>query len=244
MRLRRLFAAGLVAGCLVAAASLVHVSPPALAAPAPGVDLHELVARLLPSVVNISTVTHGKNGGPDKNFVGSGFFVDERGLILTNRHVIANADEIYGTLNDGTRLTATPLYVSPDLDLAVLKVSANKPLPVIKWGDSSAMKQGDPVIAIGNPLGLGSTVTSGIISALDRDIRSSRYDSFLQTDAAINHGNSGGPLFNLQGEVIGVNTAIYSPTEDSGSIGLNFAIPGNDAQYVLNNLKEFGRVRL
>ncbi|HEY0418057.1 MAG TPA: PDZ domain-containing protein, partial [Acetobacteraceae bacterium] len=116
-------------------------------------------------------------------------------------------------------------------------------LPTIKWGDSDRMRPGDPVIAIGNPLGLGSTVTSGIISALDRDIKVSSVDSFIQTDAAINHGNSGGPLFNKDGEVIGVNTALYSSTDDGGSVGLGFAIPGNDAQFIINNFHEYGRVR-
>jgi serine protease Do len=221
----------------------------------PQEGLADLVAKLLPSVVNISVLASvppqaaGKTAGDGssavtKRFVGSGFVVNATGIILTNRHVIDNEREITVGFTDGTRLTATPLYVSKDLDLAVLKVQPSHPLPVVTWGDSEKMRPGDTVITIGNPLGLGSTVTVGVISALNRDIQSSEYDSFLQIDAALNHGNSGGPLFNLAGEVVGVNTAIYSPTDESGSIGLGFSIPGNDAQFVLNNLREFGRVRL
>jgi serine protease Do len=221
----------------------------------PQEGLADLVAKLLPSVVNISVLATvppqagGKTAGDGstavtKRFVGSGFVVDPSGVIVTNRHVIDNEREITVGFTDGTRLTATPLYVSKDLDLAVLKVQPSHALSVITWGDSDKMRPGDTVITIGNPLGLGSTVTVGVISALNRDIQSSDYDSFLQIDAALNHGNSGGPLFNLAGEVVGVNTAIYSPTDESGSIGLGFSIPGNDAQFVLNNLREFGRVRL
>ncbi len=213
--------------------------------------LADLVASLLPGVVNIAVQAIPPGGANSaggtiayKHFVGSGFVVDASGLILTNRHVIDNANDIVVGFTDGTRLTATLLYVSHDLDLAVLKVKPDHPLQVIKWGDSDRMRPGDTVITIGNPLGLGSTVTVGVISALNRDINSSQFDAFLQIDAALNHGNSGGPLFNRAGEVVGVNTAIYSPTDTSGSIGLGFSIPGNDAQFVLNNLKEFGRVRL
>jgi serine protease Do len=239
---------------LAGAFLLACVTGPAFAGQ-PHDGLADLVAKLLPSVVNISVLAAvpppagGKTDGDGstavtKRFVGSGFVVDPSGVIVTNRHVIDNQREITVGFTDGTRLTATPLYVSKDLDLAVLKVQPSHALSVITWGDSDRMRPGDTVITIGNPLGLGSTVTVGVISALNRDIQSSDYDSFLQIDAALNHGNSGGPLFNLAGEVVGVNTAIYSPTDDSGSIGLGFSIPGNDAQFVLNNLREFGRVRL
>jgi serine protease Do len=140
------------------------------------------------------------------------------------------------------RRRAAVVYHSP-IDMVILKVHADHPLPAVKWGNSETMRPGDPVIAIGNPLGIGTTVTSGIVSALDRDIQETPYDAFIQTDASINHGNSGGPLFNLKGEVIGINTALYAPNGESGSVGLGFAIPGNDAQFILRQVKEYGRVR-
>jgi serine protease Do len=178
-----------------------------------------------------------------KRFYGSGFIVEPSGLILTNKHDVEGAREIMVYLNDNTRLRATVLY-EPRIDMAILQVHYEKPLPAIKWGDSERMRPGDPVIAIGNPLGIGVTVTAGIVSALDRDIHETPYDSFIQTDAAINPGNSGGPLFNAAGEVIGINTALYSPgSATSGSIGLGFAIPSNDAQFVLREWREYGRTR-
>jgi serine protease Do len=162
---------------------------------------------------------------------------------VTNNHVIAGAYDITVTLQDNQELKATLVATSTVADLAVLKVNAAKPLPTVHFGDSSKLRVGQPVVAIGNPLGLGGSVSSGIISALNRDLMSSPYDDYIQTDAAINHGNSGGPLFDLQGEVIGVNTAIFSPLPQGGSIGLGFAIPSQNVQFVIDQLRKYGSVR-
>ncbi|MBI3452984.1 MAG: DegQ family serine endoprotease [Rhodospirillales bacterium] len=173
--------------------------------------------------------------------LGSGFVVDPSGYVVTNNHVIADADEIKVILHDNTQLTAKLVGRDDKTDLALLKVEPAKPLPSVKLGDSDATRVGDWVIAIGNPFGLGGTVTAGIVSARGRDIGSGRYDDFLQTDASINQGNSGGPLFNLNGEVIGVNTAIFSRT--GGSVGIGFAIPSTLAKPVIDQLRQFGRTR-
>ena len=173
--------------------------------------------------------------------LGSGFIIDSSGLIVTNNHVIDGADEITVTLADNTTLKATLVGKDERVDVALLKVTSEKPLPAVKFGDSDAERVGDWVLAIGNPFGLGGTVTAGIVSARGRDIRSGPYDDFLQTDAAINRGNSGGPLFNMNGDVIGINTAIYSPS--GGSIGIGFSIPSNMAKNVVMQLRDFGRAR-
>jgi serine protease Do len=173
--------------------------------------------------------------------LGSGFIIDPQGIIVTNNHVIEGADEISVTLQDGTTLKATVLGRDTKTDLAVLKVKADKPLPAVSFGDSDISRVGDWVLAIGNPFGLGGTVTAGIISARHRDIQQGPYDNFIQTDAPINRGNSGGPLFNMDGQVIGVNTAIYSPS--GGSIGIGFAIPANLAKTVVEQLREYGHPR-
>jgi serine protease Do len=174
--------------------------------------------------------------------LGSGFVIDPAGLIVTNHHVIEGADEIIVNFTDGTKLKAEKILGhDPKTDLALLQVAPKKPLKAIAFGDSSKMRVGDWVMAIGNPFGLGGSVTVGIISATKRDINSGPYDDFLQTDAAINRGNSGGPLFNMEGEVIGVNTAIISPT--GGSIGIGFAVPSNSAVQVLDQLKQYGETR-
>jgi serine protease Do len=172
--------------------------------------------------------------------LGSGFIIDPSGLIVTNAHVIANADQITVTLSDDTVLQAQVIGRDAVTDLALLKVDAKTPLPAAAWGESSKAKVGDWVLAIGNPFGLGGTVTAGIISATARDIHSGPYDDYLQTDASINRGNSGGPMFNLQGEVIGINTAIYSPT--GGSIGIGFAVPTALAQPIIDQLRTSGKV--
>ncbi len=174
--------------------------------------------------------------------LGSGFVIDSSGLIVTNNHVIEGADEIIVNFTDGSKLKVVKILGhDPKTDLALLKVEPKAPLKAASFGDSAKMRVGDWVMAIGNPFGLGGTVTVGVISATKRDINSGPYDDFLQTDAAINRGNSGGPLFNMDGEVIGVNTAIISPT--GGSIGIGFAVPSNSALQVLNQLKQFGETR-
>jgi serine protease Do len=187
----------------------------------------------------------GKNGeapGPRRvNSLGSGFIIDAAGLVVTNNHVIAGADEVNVILNDGSTLKAEVLGRDTKTDLALLKVKPDKPLKAVKFGDSDKLRLGEWVIAIGNPFSLGGTVTAGIVSARNRDIQSGPYDNYIQTDASINRGNSGGPLFNLNGEVIGVNTAIISPS--GGSIGIGFAVPSKTVVPVLDQLREFKEVR-
>ena len=173
--------------------------------------------------------------------LGSGFIVDPSGIVVTNNHVIDGADEITVTLQDNTSLKATLIGRDERTDIAVLKVTPDKPLPALPFGDSDRSRVGDWVLAIGNPFGLGGSVTAGIVSARGRDIQQGPYDNFIQTDAAINRGNSGGPLFNLDGEVIGINTAIYSPS--GGSIGIGFSIPSNLAKTVVAQLRDFGRAK-
>jgi len=173
--------------------------------------------------------------------LGSGFIIDPAGYIVTNNHVIEGADEVSVTLQDNTTLKAKIVGRDESGDLALLKVNSDKPLPTVPFGDSGAMRVGDWVLAIGNPFGLGGTVTAGIVSARGRDIHQGQYDDFIQTDAAINRGNSGGPLFNMDGQVIGMNTAIYSPS--GGSIGIGFSIPANMVKAVVAQLKDFGHPR-
>jgi len=175
------------------------------------------------------------------NSLGSGFIVDTAGIAVTNNHVIADADEINIIMNDGTKIKAELVGVDKKTDLAVLKFKPVKPLTAVKFGDSDKLRLGEWVIAIGNPFSLGGTVTAGIVSARNRDIDSSPYGSYIQTDAAINRGNSGGPLFNLDGEVIGVNTLIISPT--GGSIGIGFAVPSKTVVAVVDQLRQFGELR-
>jgi serine protease Do len=185
---------------------------------------------------------HGPQAPPRKmQSLGSGFIVDPAGIVVTNNHVIDGADEITVTLQDNTSLKATLVGRDERTDIAVLKVSPDKPLTALPFGDSDRSRVGDWVLAIGNPFGLGGSVTAGIVSARGRDIQQGPYDNFIQTDAAINRGNSGGPLFNLDGEVIGINTAIYSPS--GGSIGIGFSIPSNLAKTVVAQLRDFGRAK-
>jgi serine protease Do len=186
--------------------------------------------------------TPAPDGHPHKmQSLGSGFIVDPAGIIVTNNHVIEGADEISVTLQDNTTLKATLIGHDDRTDLAVLQVHPEKPLPAVHFGDSDHSRVGDWVLAIGNPFGLGGTVTAGIVSARGRDIQQGPYDDFIQTDAAINRGNSGGPLFNMDGEVVGINTAIYSPS--GGSIGIGFSIPSDEAKNVVEQLRQFGRPR-
>lgn len=173
--------------------------------------------------------------------LGSGFIIDASGLVVTNNHVIEGADTITVTLIDDVTYDAELIGRDVKTDLALLKIKADRQFPFVSWGNSDKMRVGDWVIAIGNPLGLGGTVTAGIVSARQRDIRSGPYDDFIQTDAPINRGNSGGPLFNMDGNVIGINTAIYS--QSGGSIGIGFSIPSNLADGVIDQLRNFGTTR-
>lgn len=172
--------------------------------------------------------------------LGSGFIVGAEGIIVTNNHVVENATKITVKLDDGTELPAKLLGTDAKNDIAVLKVEAKDKLPTIAWGDSDALRLGDPVLAIGDPFGIGTTVTSGIVSARGRDLHNGPYDDFIQVDAAINHGNSGGPLVDAKGQVVGINTAIYSP--NGGNVGVGFAIPSAQAQKVVQKIIEKGTI--
>lgn len=269
---------GLLAGIVMAAfclspglplvpESVVPATAQARSAPDSFADL---VEKLLPSVVNVSTSSNidAHNDlpefGPDNPFgelfreffenqrrpdmpprrstsLGSGFIIDSSGLIVTNYHVIAEADEITVTLHDDSQLTAELLGRDPKTDIAVLRVKPKKPLDAVSFGSSARTRVGDWIVAIGNPFGLGNSVTAGIVSARQRDINAGPYDDFIQTDASINRGNSGGPMFNLKGEVIGINTAIYSPS--GGSVGIGFAVPSDLAKHVVEQIVEYGRTR-
>jgi serine protease Do len=266
---------GVVGVFLVAVPAAVAIAPVAAQArPAPD-SFADLAAKLLPSVVNISTTQTLKTAGGDQGgtdmpqfppgspfeeffhdflernlpkgnhpdiaprkatSLGSGFIIDPSGYIVTNNHVIADADEITVILHDNTNLKAKVIGRDTKTDIALLKVKADKPLVAVTWGNSDVARVGDWVLAIGNPFGLGGSVTAGILSARQRDINSGPYDDFLQTDAPINRGNSGGPMFNMDGQVIGINTAIYSPS--GGSIGIGFAIPSALAKEVVGELKD------
>lgn len=175
--------------------------------------------------------------------LGSGFIIDKDGIIVTNYHVIRNAKEITVTMNDSSYFKAEVLGYDLQTDLAVLKINSDKALPYVGFGDSSKARVGDSVIAIGNPFGLGSSVSKGIISARSRDISIGTMSAFIQTDAAINKGNSGGPLFDFNGEVIGINTAIYSPSESGGNVGVGFSIPSNFAISIIDILKSGKKIK-
>ncbi len=256
------------------AALLVWQPVPADARGAPD-SFADLVERLLPAVVNISTTQKVQRqgeahegpqfqfpeGSPFRDFfdrfnrrpggdqparrvtsLGSGFIIDKSGLVVTNNHVIEGADKVTVILHDGEKFDAEIVGKDKKTDLALLKIDpADEKLTAVDFGASDKARVGDWVIAIGNPLGLGGTVTAGIISARGRDIRSGPYDDYIQTDAPINRGNSGGPLFDMQGAVIGINTAILSPS--GGSIGIGFSVPANLAKNVIGQLREFGTTR-
>jgi len=244
--------------CLPAlAAGLVAcLSPAASQASAPNDGYADVVARVWPAVVNLAIRTMepesspaGAKAGPapresEADFAGSGFIIDPSGYIVTNRHVVINAFSITVTLSDGTRLPAKVIGHPPATDIALLKVDTGHPLPTVQFADSDAVHVGDKVLAIGNPLGFGETATAGIVSALNRNTGESPYDNFIQTDAAINHGNSGGPLFNMEGKVVGVDTELVTPNGGStGSIGLGLAIPSDDVAFAVAELEKYGRVR-
>ena len=225
----------------------------------------DLAERLMPSVVNISTtttITTRSNpfpfqfppGSPFEDMfkdfgtpqerktsaLGSGFIISDDGIVITNNHVIQGAEDVFVRVNGDQEFKAKILGADPGMDLAVLKIESDEKFVPVKFGDSDKARIGDWVIAIGNPFGLGGTVTAGIISARNRSIGLSRYEDFIQTDASINQGNSGGPLFNMNGDVIGINTAILG---QSGSIGIGFAIPSNSADRVIKQLIEFGETK-
>lgn len=189
----------------------------------------------------------GPNGGPGQGApqqrgmaLGSGFIISDDGTIVTNNHVVENGTKITVTLDDGTELPATLVGTDAKNDIAVLKVEAKGKLPTVQWGDSDALRLGDPVLAIGDPFGIGTTVTSGIVSARGRDLHNGPYDDFIQVDAAINHGNSGGPLVDASGKVVGINTAIYSP--NGGNVGVGFAIPSAQAEKVVEKIVAKGTI--
>ncbi len=173
--------------------------------------------------------------------LGSGFIIDPKGIIITNNHVIDKADVVMIKMHDGREFEAKVIGKDDKLDLAVLQVETDEPLPFVTFGDDAKSRIGDWVLAIGNPYSLGGTITAGIISARNRDINSGPYDRYIQTDASINRGNSGGPMFNMKGEVIGINTAIFSPS--GGNIGIGFAIPSNQAQHVIGQLRKYGHTK-
>ncbi len=178
---------------------------------------------------------------PRSDSLGSGFVIDPSGIVVTNNHVIGDADDITVVFNDGKKLKAEIIGKDEKVDIAVLRVKPEQPLKAVPFGDSDKLKIGDWVMAIGNPFGLGGSVSAGIVSARNRDIDDQSYGQYIQTDAAINKGNSGGPLFNMNGEVIGINTAILSPT--GGSVGIGFAVPSSMAAPVVAQLREFGETR-
>lgn len=183
----------------------------------------------------------GQEAPPQKAMaLGSGFIVGADGTVVTNNHVVENATKITVKLDDGTELTAKLIGTDAKNDIAVLKVEPKGKLPTIAWGDSDALRLGDPVVAIGDPFGIGTTVTAGIVSARGRDLHNGPYDDFIQVDAAINHGNSGGPLIDASGKVVGINTAIYSP--NGGNVGVGFAIPSAQAQKVVQKIIEKGTI--
>jgi serine protease Do len=175
------------------------------------------------------------------NAMGSGFVIDSAGLVVTNNHVIDGADTIQVHFTDGRTLKAELVGRDPKIDLAVLRVKPEQPLVAVQFGDSDLLRVGDWVIAVGNPFGLGGSVSLGIVSARNRDINAGPYDDFIQTDAAINKGNSGGPLFNMAGEVVGINTAIYSPS--GGSVGIGFSVPSRTARGIIDQLVKYGETR-
>jgi len=227
----------------------------------------DLAEKLMPSVVNISSTQTIKTtanpfpfefppGSPFEDMfkefnrpterkataLGSGFIIDKKGIVVTNNHVIQGAEDIFVSVNGSKEYKAKVLGKDPYMDLAVLQIESQENFVPVSFGDSDKARVGDWVIAIGNPFGFGGTVTSGIISSRNRDIGLTRYDDFIQTDASINQGNSGGPLFDLNGKVIGINTAIIAPGS-SGSIGIGFAIPSNPASKVINQLIKFGKTK-
>jgi serine protease Do len=200
-----------------------------------------IARQAMPAVVNISAwQVHpsAKAGGPPRRVkvYGSGFIIDPTGIIITNKHVVDDAANLTAIFRDSDRAPARLIAAAAMLDLAVLKVDVGQTLPYLRWGNSDALEVADPVLAIGNPLGIGMSVSTGVVSALNRDLQDTPFDSYIQTDAAINHGNSGGPLINQAGEVVGIDTALYNPDQKGGFIGIGFAIPSSTAKFVVGRL--------
>ena len=255
-------------GSLLGLAFFTFFAPPVVARGMPN-SFADLAERLSPAVVNISTsqvldpremeIPGVPEDSPLNDFfdefleqqqgarpqrvqsLGSGFVIDPDGIVITNNHVIDGADRIEVTFTDGTTLPAEIAGTDPKTDLAVLRVKSDRKLPHVELGDSDKARVGDWVIAIGNPFGLGGTVTAGIVSALNRDIHAGNYDDFIQTDAAINRGNSGGPLFDLEGRVVGVNSAIISPS--GASVGIGFAVPTSTVKPIVDQILKYGETR-
>jgi serine protease Do len=244
----------LVCGTLVALYLAAQNPEPAWADP-PQSAIATVVAKVKPAVVKIISVRPAAMPPPaagatvasasEKPMVatGSGYIIDPSGFIATNKHVIENSLSVFVITDEGIRYKARIAGLTAQADTALLKIEAGKPLPAVRFGDSDRMRVGDTVIAIGSPFGFDDSVTSGIVSAINRDIMESPFDDYIQTDAPINHGNSGGPLFNLAGEVIGMNSVLFGPGDFSGSIGLGFAIPSNDLSFIYQRLMVDGQVR-
>lgn len=205
----------------------------------------DLVENVMPAVVNISTVAGGRPVAPSPNgeprSLGSGFIIDKSGIVVTNDHVVRVGDVITVTLENGKEYPARKIGSDRETDLAVLKIDGPATFPAVRFGNSDRLRVGEWVVAIGQPFGLGGSVSAGIVSAKSRDIDSGLYDDFIQTDAAINRGNSGGPLFDMSGRVVGVNTVIFAP--GGGSVGVGFAVPGTLAERVVRQLIEFGETQ-
>ncbi len=222
-------------------------------------DSTRVIGKVLPAVVSITvskdlspespaatgvanvSQSMGRTSPNIKSFVGSGFVIDPSGLIVTNYHVVKNAFRITVGLSDGTLLAGKTLSASELADIAIVKVAPANPLPATRWGDSDKLMVGEQVFAAGNPFGVGLSVSAGIVSALNRDIQNTPYDNYIQTDATINHGNSGGPLIDSQGNVVGIDSTIISPT--TGSAGIGFAIPSRTARFVVDRLMTYGWLR-
>jgi len=214
-----------------------------------------VIAAMLPKVVNLSITKYDKTPASAGNMASqptlkqettqaSGFIIDPSGLIVTNRHAIDEAADIAVILQDGTRLRGKVIAEAEQIDIALLKVNADRPLPTATFGDSDMLRPGDAVYVIGNPFGLGSTVTSGIVSALERNTPESGAGSFIQIDAPINRGNSGGPVVDTKGEVVAISTALFSPGPQAGFVGIGYAIPANDARFVIDRLRTEGHLSL
>ncbi|ASM74838.1 MULTISPECIES: Do family serine endopeptidase [Roseobacteraceae] len=262
---RRFASSAALVAALGATGATMTVASPALAVPAGGYG--DLVETVAPAVVFIEVTAKAQptnmskqlpEGIPDelrrqfekmmpqngqqpaRQGLGSGFIISEDGKIVTNNHVVEGAETVKVKLADGRSFDATVIGSDPMTDVAVLQLDTDEKMAFVNFGDSDAMRAGDEVVAVGNPFGLGGTVTTGIVSALSRNINSGPYDNYIQTDAAINRGNSGGPLFNNEGKVIGMNTAIFSP--DGGSVGIGFAVPSDLVQSIVADLSDDGMI--